>query len=110
MAQSPQPKAFINFELSISIRLHGIYLFDLHQLITLRDIKTQPKSEHFRSVSAGAKSGLACQRQQREAFVPSLVPSHQLTPNFNSLIASKSYTPASTPHQTGALILDPSVL
>jgi len=25
----------INFELSISIRLHGIYLFDLHQLITL---------------------------------------------------------------------------
>ena len=61
-------------------------------------------------MSARAKSGLACQRQQREGFVPSLVSSDQLTPNFNSLIASKSYTPPSMPHQTGALILDPSVL
>jgi hypothetical protein len=35
MTQSPQPKAFSNFELSISIHLHGIYLFDLHQLIAM---------------------------------------------------------------------------
>jgi hypothetical protein len=35
MTQSPQPKTFTNFDLSISIRLHGIYLFDLHQLIAM---------------------------------------------------------------------------
>jgi hypothetical protein len=31
MTQSPQPKTFT--KLSISIRLGGIYLFDLHQLV-----------------------------------------------------------------------------
>jgi hypothetical protein len=35
MTQSPQPKAFTNFELIISIHLHGICLFDLHQLIAM---------------------------------------------------------------------------
>jgi hypothetical protein len=32
MTQSPNRKHSPNFELSISIRLDGIYLFDLHQL------------------------------------------------------------------------------
>jgi hypothetical protein len=35
MTQSPQPKAFAKFELSMSIRRHGICLFDLHQLIAI---------------------------------------------------------------------------
>jgi hypothetical protein len=35
MTQSPQPKTFTNFELSISIRPDGIFLFDLHQLIVM---------------------------------------------------------------------------
>lgn len=35
MTQSPQPRTFTNFELSISIRLDDIYLFDLHQLIVM---------------------------------------------------------------------------
>jgi hypothetical protein len=38
MTQSPQPKTFTNFELTISIRLHGIYLLDLHQLIAMPHI------------------------------------------------------------------------
>jgi hypothetical protein len=49
MTQSPQSKAFANFELSNRIRLHGIYLFDLHQLIAM---------PHFRAMSGLApKSG-----------------------------------------------------
>jgi hypothetical protein len=39
MTQSPQPKTFTTFELSISIRLHGIYLFDLHQLIAVPHVR-----------------------------------------------------------------------
>jgi hypothetical protein len=35
MTQSPQPKTFTNFELSISIRLDGSHLFELHQLIVM---------------------------------------------------------------------------
>jgi hypothetical protein len=52
MTHFPQPKTFTNFELSISIRLDGVFLFDLHQLIAHAACPAEcplypPKSGHF---------------------------------------------------------------